>query len=1116
VSTQQHENTTRNAAGNSAPKQLVATPAAASTAPGSTPLPQSASTSSSVPDSFLINGDVTNASSSWTINSSSNAWSFIFNDTTLGIKPATASGVNLVVSSTLFDGISFSNQYNTPAFQNNSPAVVDQTDSTAQSSIVGAVLALVPPTGTLSSTGITFADVRSTFGITSSNSLPLLTSFVNAVDQSGALEVKLDTSSTSRNALWAVPGNPYCIAISLTFDFVESSSVSSIETFLNQQFGLKLSLNIVNPQVVMTTTRTFTPDQSTPPKLTPSSTYQMEIHLQIATFAVIALFTPDEVSLVLNDRGSPIGTIYQRLSSEVMSNSASAKGGSDGPTASALPGSSTSDPITQLLNGVTLWYVQISMSNQSGANSASPSLSNVFWEVGLLAMCKVGSSTNGVLLAFTLDTRLSAFSGQLYFQTDGPSQGASRQYNYQSWTAFPPSIAADFPNNIDQSINFANMLGVKAPPQVPTSISEGRITYFKPADGTGFTLYISCGLGSNPNASKTSPGAAPSGFDFTSITLNLLLMNDGSETTPSFQLLANMDLGPNPSPATGDAGLVFDLEYVSNNWLLQAQANNVTVSKLINFFDSSKAVSAMGQVILNNLNMLYTYNSTGGASSFLITATLSLGQLELDMYYQYISPSLGTDQSAAQQFWGSSPPPQATSIKNGWVLEAYLGSNTTGSDIKTVIQSITGGSVSLPGFVGNIPVNPTNDGNSTIALKLEEDDTSDNLVLIIRLVLQDLDVTFASLWPGSSSSSKMAFRIGVDKIPLINSIPLVQQLPQPFDKLEYVYVEDGSSDGGFTVAELGIINGELPTGAPQFVYKDNNSGNDLVALQAGHHFIVVNKDEVVLDHVFQDASSDTTTSQSTVEKGVVQASDTSTGDATPTKGNLDVQLPFLSINGITLQFKQGSLYLDVDGTMVLGPIQGSVIGFEVVLNISAINLNDLSKIPISFGIHGLGVSVDESPLEIAGVFIHDQVPVTSSTTTPGAPTAMADRYMGGVSIGFEEWEFTAIGAYEVITSGSSSYKSVFVYAKLNGPLFTLAFATVSGVRAGFGYNSICRSPTMDELPDFPFLSGSDEDGAGDDPIEILQAMVGGGSSSTTPWVSPKDDSYWVAAVRSIL
>jgi hypothetical protein len=375
----------------------------------------------------------------------------------------------------------------------------------------------------------------------------------------------------------------------------------------------------------------------------------------------------------------------------------------------------------------------------------------------------------------------------------------------------------------------------------------------------------------------------------------------------------------------------------------------------------------------------------------------------------------------------------------------------------------------------------------------------------------------------------LAFRIGVDKIPLINSIPLVQQLPQPFDKLEYVYVEDSSSDGGFTTTELGIINGELPSGAPQFVYKDNNSGadaDDLVALQAGHHFIIVNKDEVVLDHVFQDASSPDASSQATsqaiVAKGAITASDTSTNDATPTKGNLDIQLPFLSINGITLQFKQGSLYMDVDGTMVLGPIQGSVIGFEVVLNISQIKLNDLSKIPISFGIHGLGVSVDESPLEIAGGFIHDQVPANSSSAPPGSSSGMIDRYMGGVSIGFEEWEFTAVGAYEVITSGTNSYKSVFVYAKLNGPLFTLAFATVSGVRAGFGYNSICRSPTMDELPDFPFLSGSDEDGAGDDPIEILQAIIGGGgdgggsSNSTTPWVSPKDDSYWVAAVRFML
>jgi hypothetical protein len=187
--------------------------------------------------------------------------------------------------------------------------------------------------------------------------------------------------------------------------------------------------------------------------------------------------------------------------------------------------------------------------------------------------------------------------------------------------------------------------------------------------------------------------------------------------------------------------------------------------------------------------------------------------------------------------------------------------------------------------------------------------------------------------------------------------------------------------------------------------------------------------------------------------------------------------------------------------MTLGPIQAQVVGFEVILGISKIKLNDLSSIPVSFGIHGLGISVDEDPLEIAGAFIHD--------TVNGV-----DRYAGGVAVGFEAWSFMAVGAYEVITAsgGGASYKSVFVYAKLNGPLFTLAFATVSGVRAGFGYNSTVRSPSMEELPDFPFLSGSEEDGADDDPMAILQAMIGSGDSTTTPWVSPKDDSYWVAAV----
>ena len=282
--------------------------------------------------------------------------------------------------------------------------------------------------------------------------------------------------------------------------------------------------------------------------------------------------------------------------------------------------------------------------------------------------------------------------------------------------------------------------------------------------------------------------------------------------------------------------------------------------------------------------------------------------------------------------------------------------------------------------------------------------------------------------------------------------------------------------------------------------------------------MVIQNSNVVLDHVFNDAdanSQDPDMSSSTSAAGTstalvvsplaVPAATDDSNDPAPTKGNLDVQLPFLSISGLTFQFKQGSLYIDIDATLLLGPISFTAIGFEIVLHLSKVVLNDLSQMLtngfITFGIHGLDISIDQSPLEIAGVFIH-----TLGTDQQGDSI---DEYMGGVAIGFEEWQFVAVGAYEIVTSATNKYKSVFIYAKLNGPLFSLGFATVSGVRLGFGYNSVVRSPTMNQLPQFPFLTGDSEDGAGNDPLKILTSMTGGAQ----PWVSPQEDAYWGAVVR---
>lgn len=75
----------------------------------------------------------------------------------------------------------------------------------------------------------------------------------------------------------------------------------------------------------------------------------------------------------------------------------------------------------------------------------------------------------------------------------------------------------------------------------------------------------------------------------------------------------------------------------------------------------------------------------------------------------------------------------------------------------------------------------------------------------------------------------------------------------------------------------------------------------------------------------------------------------------------------------------------------------------------------------------------------------------------------------------------------------------------------LEFATISGVRLGFGYNYAVRMPSLDQLYTFPFISDSASAGAGADPLKVLDAMV----FNPPHFVYPKNGSGWFCAGMTI-
>ena len=104
-----------------------------------------------------------------------------------------------------------------------------------------------------------------------------------------------------------------------------------------------------------------------------------------------------------------------------------------------------------------------------------------------------------------------------------------------------------------------------------------------------------------------------------------------------------------------------------------------------------------------------------------------------------------------------------------------------------------------------------------------------------------------------------------------------------------------------------------------------------------------------------------------------------------------------------------------------------------------------------------------------------------------------------------------MGSYAEYT-GPPEFKSTFMFAQLAGPLVELEVVGISGISAGFGYNSYLRLPTLPELLDFSLVSNS-YGTAGPDPTVLLEKFTG---SSTPPqryegWISDMDGPMWYAA-----
>lgn len=304
-----------------------------------------------------------------------------------------------------------------------------------------------------------------------------------------------------------------------------------------------------------------------------------------------------------------------------------------------------------------------------------------------------------------------------------------------------------------------------------------------------------------------------------------------------------------------------------------------------------------------------------------------------------------------------------------------------------------------------------------------------------------------------------------------------------------------------------------------------------VVLTQGLHLLLVLKDDkgvpqCVLDYKLnnkKETSESTLTSANKADSGVAHQALVD-GDPTDNKpsgmASYSKKIGPLVVRNLGFDFAQDKtgtvISVCVDAQVSLGPIEFDLIGFSLNLNfkkpqqmkmvngVSAEQPWTLHNLPTpTIGLSGLSIAYDKAPFNVAGMLALIK-------------TSDIKMYEGAVAAKFDPWQFSAVGCYgtvdgsgqpskpEAPVSPGTTFNTAFLFCALKGPLLTLAYAEISGVTGGFGYNSHLRLPNAAQVPDFPLVGGNI---SAKDAIDAQKSLCSG----PAPWISPMDNSYWVAA-----
>ncbi|KAK6338566.1 hypothetical protein TWF730_002629 [Orbilia blumenaviensis] len=544
------------------------------------------------------------------------------------------------------------------------------------------------------------------------------------------------------------------------------------------------------------------------------------------------------------------------------------------------------------------------------------------------------------------------------------------------------------------------------------------------------------------------------------------------------------------SSPSGDRSANFgvQIEKKNSSWLLQGYINGLTGDLLYSLFDDdcNTEVASFLKNITMSINMAYLYGPQGRGSSFAIKGSLGIGEFELG--YRYIHNGSTVNDPKRPR----------------WSFDASLSVTSNKCTLKSIMASIVGDDLAdaLPGFLGDIVILPSGKTELT-SLRIVKRQKC--LVVALRLHLADgASVHFYQIQASKTGptdkntyDAKRIVLFSLDSLPKIPDIPLIGELPQPFDALDFSWVSSSGKSEGFTRAEVEELKAALQEDEKPPGYRDNvkpaSRKPEDILIGNGFHFIVRNHQEVIIDYVFGNKKKEAEKTGTELETAASGSSNSSY--ISP----LDKKIGPVALTGLGIKFdmKTSTLTLGLNGSVTLGPIELLLMGFSVSFRFTdGVTLKNIAKVKTSFGLDGLGASMQKPPLTIAGLFLHQK-------------TETVDEYLGAAAIGFEPYIFQAAGYYgeetikTVYRTKDRTVTSFFTYCRLDGPIATIGVADINGLTAGFGYNTFCTFPNASNVMDFPLIGVPQSNSV----VDAMSKLINGNPA----WFGRKEHSYWFAA-----